>query len=153
MPLVIVNPIIGAQKRLVKLYNLPISSTVANIQAFVWGGRIEKIEYTPGNSYAWILFMRGQDCEKYYRDTANGIEHPDGNRTIWVELGDAVSVNETLRGFYDAGHTRCVRAVGADEDWGETALVKLASAKKRKLERIVNGANPKGVSVCCSNDV
>ncbi|KAF9637914.1 hypothetical protein BFW01_g8810 [Lasiodiplodia theobromae] len=141
------RPFGGAQKRLVKLYNLPISSTVASIQAFVWGGRIEKIEYTPGNTYAWILFMRGQDCEKYYSDTANGIEHPDGNRTIWVELGEAVSVNETLRGFYDAGHTRCVRAVGADEDWGETALVKLASAKKRKLERIVNGANPKGLRV------
>ncbi|KAL0263206.1 hypothetical protein SLS55_002184 [Diplodia seriata] len=147
MPLTVIDLGIGAQKRLIKLTNLPISSSVASIQALVWKGRIEKFEYTPGNSFAWVLFMRGQDCEKYFADTANGIQHPDGNRTIWVEMGDPVTVNETLRGLYDAGHTRCVRAVGADEDWGEAALVKLASAKKRKLERIVNGANPKGLRV------
>ncbi|OJD36068.1 uncharacterized protein BKCO1_1300060 [Diplodia corticola] len=142
-----VRPFGGAQKRLVKLTNLPLTSSIGSIQALVWGGRIEKFEYTPGSNHAWVLFMRGQDCEKYLTDTANGIEHPDGNRTVWVEMGEPVTVNESLRGFFDAGHTRCVRAVGADEDWGEAALVKLASAKNRKLERIVNGANPKGLRV------
>lgn len=137
----------GAQKRLVKVTNLPITSTVASIQALIWGGRIEKIDYSPGNSFAWVLFMRGEDCEKYFTATANGINYPDDpNRVVWVEMGDPVTVNEKLRGFYDAGHTRCVRAVGADEDWGQMTLTKLASAKNRKLERIVNGANPKGVS-------
>lgn len=137
----------GAQKRLVKLTNLPITSTVASIQALIWGGRIEKIDYSPGNSFAWVLFMRGEDCKKYFIATTNGIDYPDDpNRVVWVEMGDPVTVNEKLRGFYDAGHSRCVRAVGADEDWGQMALTKLASAKHRKLERIVNGANPKGVS-------
>ncbi|GME64236.1 hypothetical protein GTA08_BOTSDO00554 [Neofusicoccum parvum] len=142
------RPFGGAQKRLVKLTNLPLTATIDNVQSLVWGGRVEKLDYIPGTSFAWVLFMRGEDCEKYFSDTANGIDYPgDSNCIIWVEMGEPVSVNEMLRGLYDAGNTRCVRAVGADEDWGQTALIKLATAKGRKLERIVNGKNPTGLRV------
>ncbi|KAF2144116.1 uncharacterized protein K452DRAFT_153312 [Aplosporella prunicola CBS 121167] len=142
------RPFGAAPKRLVKLTNLPSTSTLISIQALVWGGRIEKLAYLPGSTSAWALFMRGEDSERYLKDTANGIDAPgEQKRVIWVEPCEPVSVGEFIHAAYQAGVTRCVRAVGVDSDWGMLALNKFATAKNRKIERVVDGVNPSGLRV------
>jgi hypothetical protein len=96
--------------------------------------------------------MRGEDCKKYLDATGNGIDLPnDKGRIIWVEvMEDAEPVGELLKGYYDAGVTRCVRAIGIDEDWGEGGLTRLSAAKKRKVERVINGMSEGGVSTISS---
>lgn len=137
-----------AQVRRVKLTNLPSDSSFATIQSLIWGGRLEEIDYIPGRNSAYVRFMRGEDCKKYIDATGNGIDLPnDKGRIIWVEvMEDAEPVGELLKGYYDAGVTRCVRAIGIDDDWGEGGLTRLGASKKRKLERITNGKSQSGVS-------
>jgi hypothetical protein len=45
---------------------------------------------------------------------------------------DVDVISGMLQGYVDCGASRCVRAVGADEDWGMGALKKLAEGKNRK---------------------
>ncbi|KAF2085236.1 hypothetical protein K490DRAFT_67885, partial [Saccharata proteae CBS 121410] len=136
---------LGDPKRQVKLTNLPINSTCTDVCSIIWGGRLERIDYSPGNNFAWVTFMRGEDCAKYYMDTSNGIEYPgQPDRTVWVEMGDPLPVGEMIRGFYDSDFSRCVRAVGVDADWKESTLNYLAAGTNRKVEKVILGANPVG---------
>ncbi|KAJ9639386.1 hypothetical protein H2199_006419 [Coniosporium tulheliwenetii] len=134
-----------AKVRRVQLTNLPSTSTVSSIQALIWGGRVEQIAYTPGSTSAWVFFMRAADAAKYLDETSNGIEVPGDDRIVWVESSkDPDPAHDMLRGHYDAGVTRCVRAIGVDEEWGMGGLTKLAAGDGRKVERVINGQNPSG---------
>lgn len=91
--------------------------------------------------------MRAADAAKYLDETSNGIEVPGDDRIVWVESSkDPDPAHDMLRGHYDAGVTRCVRAIGVDEEWGMGGLTKLAAGDGRKVERVINGQNPSGVS-------
>ncbi len=108
---------------------------------------MESINYTEGNSHCSVLFMHPDDCRSYYDATANGIPHPEEKGIVFVELADEPEpMSEIVRGWYDSGVTRCVRATGVEEDWGLLALRKLAAEKNRKVERVLPGVTQSGVS-------
>ena len=101
---------------------------------------------------AAVRFLDAADCNKFYGDAANGIVYgkdiQNREQFVLVELAKDVDViGGLLRGWIDAGVTRCVRAVGVDEDWSMDALVKIGENKNRKIESIQDGKTPGGVSV------
>lgn len=136
--------------RRVKLTNLPTTSTLKSVLALVWGGRVEAIEYTDGNKYAFITFMKPEDCKAYYEATSNGIEYPGSDeRIIWVESDPqgVMAINEALDNLIRNNATRVIRAVGVDSDWGIMGLDKIASANNRLVVEILDGRNQSGVSM------
>ena len=103
-----------------------------------------------GATSASVVFQHAEHCLKYYDATSNGLvyKEADGKEQVcFVELGKDVDVvGGLMRGYIEKGITRCVRAVGVDEDWGMPALFKMAGRKGRKVEHIVDGVNAAGVS-------
>ena len=87
---------------------------------------------------------------KYYDATANGLlfKTKDGvEHVIMTQLGkDVDPVSGVLREWTEKEFTRCVRAVGVDEDWTMEALYETARKKGRKVEKIVDGTNVNKVS-------
>jgi hypothetical protein len=101
---------------------------------------------------ASVRFLDAADCNKFYDDAANGIVYGKDiqgrEQVVFVELAKDVDViGGLLRGWIDTGVTRCVRAVGVDEDWGMDALRKLSENKGRKIEGVVDGKTAGGVSM------
>ena len=103
-----------------------------------------------GSSSASVVFQHAEDCVKYYDATSNGLVYkgPDGKEEVcFVELAKDVDVvGGLLRGYIEKGFTRCVRAIGVDEDWGMPALLKMAGRKGRTVEHVIDGVNAAGVS-------
>lgn len=121
--------------------------------SLIWGGPVESLEFTPGNTFAMVKFMKPTDCAAFYEGTANGIQltesRDDGGlgNVVWVEPDEGVfSINEQLESLIKNMATRVVRAVGVDSDWGMPALFKIASEHNRVVEDIVDGKNTSGVS-------
>ena len=95
--------------------------------------------------------MDAGECTKFYGETSNGLVYgkdaKDRELVLFVELSKDVDVvGGLLQGWIASGVTRCVRAVGVEADWGMDGLVKIAERKNRKVEKIVDGQNPGGVS-------
>ena len=101
---------------------------------------------------AAVRFLDAADCNKFYGDAANGIVYGKDiqkhEQFVLVELAKGVDVTGgLLRGWIDTGVTRCVRAVGVDEDWSMDALREIGENKNRKIESIQDGKTLGGVSV------
>jgi len=99
--------------------------------------------------------MTGEACEAYFKSTSNGIKVPgDENTLVLVDLHPAPnSVNDLLGRMIEGGNTRCVRALGADEEWSDAQLKTIIRANLRtpELDKIVRGRTTDDtVSVICS---
>lgn len=95
--------------------------------------------------------MNAEECEQYYDETSNGIVYKKDSQNremvVYVDLAKDVDVvGGLLQDWIEAGFTRCVRAVGADEDWDLGGLKKMAESKGRKIEGIQDSKNAAGVS-------
>jgi hypothetical protein len=78
---------LAAEVRRVKLSGLPTECNIVIVTAIVWGGNIQEIRYTPGQTVADALFLKHEDCNNYFSATGNGIQYPgDANRFIAVEM-------------------------------------------------------------------
>lgn len=125
-------------------------TTINQLQAYVWGGRLESISHpVPGSDFALVKFLTSEGCQKFFDETENGIElHGDKKTLITVEkMQGPNSVNDLLRNCTDGDGSRCVRAYDADKDWGDTVLKKLAvgqSTTKREIDVIKRGQTAKG---------
>jgi protein-S-isoprenylcysteine O-methyltransferase len=123
------------------------------LQALVWGGRLESLHLPEaGKDHAMVKFLTADACEKYFNATENGIQIP-GDKTktvIFVERSPGPnSINDVLRNCIEGDATRCLRALDADEDWGDKPLLHLArgnSKLKREVDRIKRGKTARGVS-------
>lgn len=96
--------------------------------------------------------MKADDCMAYYDKTSNGVVYKtDDNgqeKASYVYLRKDVDVvGGLLNAWIEQGVTRCVRAVGVEEDWSIDGLKKLAEKKGRKLEGISVSKNPGSVSI------
>lgn len=138
----------AARIRKVIITNLPPGSTANFIQSLVFGGPIEQI--VVASSSASVVFVDADDTKKYYDATANGLVYKnegDKEHFVLVELAKDVDVvGGLLREMIEKSVTRCVKAIGVEEDWGMPALWKMAERKGRKVENIVEGVNAGGVS-------
>lgn len=139
----------AARIRKVIIHNLPLGSTANFVQSLVFGGPIEQI--TLASSSAAVVFVDADDTRKYYDATANGLVYKkegDEEHFVLVELAKDVDVvGGLLREMIEKSATRCVKAIGVEEDWGMPALWKMAERKGRKVENIVEGVNAGGVSL------
>ncbi|KAL1796690.1 hypothetical protein ACET3X_005230 [Alternaria dauci] len=125
-------------------------TSINQLQALVWGGKLESISLPEsGSSNALVKFLTPESCEKYHKATANGIEVVgDTKKTIvFVEKAEGPnSINDVIRNCIEGEASRCVRAIGADED-SDVALMKLARGKsvnKRDVDRIKIGKSARG---------
>ena len=128
-------------------------TNINQLQALVWGGRLESISMPEaGSGFALVKFLTPEGCQKYFEATKNGIEIPGDKKTIvFVErtVGPN-SINDVIQNCIEGDATRCVRAVGVEEDWSDMALMKYARGKgqnKREVDRIKRSKNTKGVSL------
>ena len=115
------------------------------MSTLVWSGDIEHIEYVDGTSSAKVRFVSAEACQSYFDKTANGIKYPPGaaiGKAVWVELATEVEPlsGNLLEAVERREATRCVRAIGVDEDWSIAALTRLAEGAKRdvKVLRVVD---------------
>jgi len=101
---------LASQVRRVKLTGLPMNSTLETVASFVWGGRVEAINFKPGSRAADVLFLKPEDCMKYYHATSGAVPLPgQPEHLIDVELHvDADPVHDRVRGFIDRDITRVV---------------------------------------------
>jgi protein-S-isoprenylcysteine O-methyltransferase len=130
-------------------------TSINQLQALVWGGKLESISMPePGSSNALVKFLTPEACDKYHKDTANGIEIVGEMKkaVVFVEkAGGPNSINDVIRNCIDGEASRCVRAIGTNEH-NEAALMKLARGKsvsKRDVDRIKSGKTARGVSNMC----
>ncbi|KAI9872822.1 MAG: hypothetical protein M1830_001151, partial [Pleopsidium flavum] len=138
--------ILAARIRRVSLVNLPPDSSAKFVQSLVFGGPLELVNV--GSSSASVVFLHAEDCIKYYDATSNGLVYKkDGGKedVCFVELAKDVDImGGLLRGYIEYGVTRCVRAIGVEEEWGLPALFKMAGRKGRKVEHVIDGVSAGG---------
>ena len=134
---------LAAQTRKVKLSSLPTNGTdVTLVQSLISGGAIDNLVLaTPGIAY--VTFTSGDACDKFCDKYTNGLtfKHKGRSHVVFVDKGKDIDViSGMLQGYIDCGASRCVRAIGADDDWGMKALQKLAEGRtsKRKVENIID---------------
>ena len=103
--------------------------------------------------FGTVRFLTAEGCQKYYEETQNGIEIPGENDKKTIVLVERTegpnSTNDVMRACASGDATRCVRAVGADDGWDATLLMKLARGQgkmKRELDTIKRGQTSRGVS-------
>ncbi|KAJ5020555.1 Isoprenylcysteine carboxyl methyltransferase family-domain-containing protein [Bipolaris maydis] len=126
-------------------------TSINQLQALVWGGRLESISLPePGSSNALVKFLTADGCKKYHADTVNGVEVGGDKKSavVFVELADGPnSTNDVIQGCIDNGMTRCVRAIGK-VDCTNTQLMELAKGEsqvnKREVDCIKHGKNARG---------
>jgi len=108
---------------------------------------------SPGSDFAVVKFLTPEACEKYFKDTENGIEiQGDLKKTvIFVEKQPGPSsINDVMRNCIEGDASRCVRAIDAEEDWSDMMLMKIARGKgvaKREVDRVKRGKTARGVSI------
>ncbi|KAL8999075.1 MAG: hypothetical protein Q9169_001963 [Polycauliona sp. 2 TL-2023] len=132
----------AAKVRKMMLTGIPSGATPSMVASLVFGGPLERIHV--GDSSAFVTFLRGDDAEKYYEATENGLEYEKNGvkRVIMTEMTSEVNpVSGVLREYIEKEFTRCVRAIGVDREWTAVALHEVAARKGRKVEKIVDGLN------------
>lgn len=143
------NIVIGLAVRRVRLSNLPSKAELKKIVGLVWGGNIQEFIYTPGQSWAEVLFINPDDCKRYYDSTPNGVVYPSSkDRHIEVEACPPESARGNVKEILEKNMTRCVRVMDVEDDWTKVALAKVAAGKdnKRAVESVVSGMDTRGVS-------
>ncbi|KAH9866655.1 hypothetical protein J1614_008348 [Plenodomus biglobosus] len=126
--------------------------TVNELQALVWGGKLECISMTEGANFGMVRFLTVDGCQKYYKATQNGIEIPGSDRDkktiVLVERTEGPnSINDVMRACAEGDASRCIRAIGADDTWNDMLLMKLAHGNekvKRELDTIKHGKTSRG---------
>ena len=105
------------------------------VQGLVSGGAIENYILASSCTVAHVTFTTADVCDAFCKKYANGLPFKYYGRsyTAFVDKSKDVDViSGMLQGFIEAGASRCVRATGADEDWGMRALQRLAEGRSRK---------------------
>ncbi|KAH6625614.1 hypothetical protein C7974DRAFT_414115 [Boeremia exigua] len=125
--------------------------TLNELQALVWGGRLESIFMPePGSENAVVKFLTPEGCQAYLNATQNGIEIQGGMKKTVVFVNqqpEPNSINDVIQNCIDGNVTRCIRATGADDDWSNGMLFNLARGKQkipRDVEHVKQGKTARG---------
>ena len=105
------------------------------VQGLISGGAIDNYILASSCTVAHVTFTTADVCDAFCKKYPNGLPFKYYGRsyTAFVDKSKDVDViSGMLQGFIEAGASRCVRATGADEDWGMRALQRLAEGKSRK---------------------
>jgi hypothetical protein len=112
-----------------------MNSSLETVASFVWGGKVESINFKPGSTTADVLFLKPEDCMKYYHATSNGVPFPDQpKRFIDVTLhADADPVHDRVRGFIEHDVTRVVYVTNIPTNLGLKFFENVAKGGKHEL--------------------
>jgi hypothetical protein len=105
-----------------------------------------------GSEHALVKFLTAEACQTYLDATENGIEIQGDTKKTFVFVDKKPgpnSINDVIENCIKNDASRCIRATGADDDWSDGALLKLARGKqqiKRDVDRVKQGKNAAGVS-------
>ena len=105
------------------------------MQGLISGGSIDNFILAGPGTVAHVTFTSADACDAFCNKYANGLtfRHDGRSHTVFVDKGKDVDViSSKVQNYMDCGASRCVRAIGVDEDWGMRALYKLAEGKRRK---------------------
>lgn len=123
------------------------------LQALVWGGKLESISMpAAGSGYALVKFLTPKACQTYLDATKNGIQFQKNSKKVFVFVdrqSEPSSTNDMIENCIKQDASRCIRVIGADDDWSDGALLKLARGKQqisRSIDRIKQGKTARGVS-------
>ncbi len=103
-----------------------------------------------------MTFLDGADAQRFFDATPNGIlfrKDTSGSRYAEVKWVDEVTpMSSLVKQHLENGATRCVRAIGVDEDWSVEGLKALAGGKSnrsglpmRRVESVEMGVNARNV--------
>jgi hypothetical protein len=129
------NRSIAAQVRRLTLSSLPADADLTLVQSLVHGGAIDDMVLMGASGVAYVRFISGDACDKYCENYQNGLNFRYKGRlhTAFVDKCTEVEIiSGMLQGYIDCGASRCVCAIGADEDWSMGGLKILAEGKSRK---------------------
>jgi len=126
---------LASQVRRVKLTGLPMNSSLETVASFVWGGKVEAINFKPGSTTADVLFLKPEDCMRYYHATSNGVPLPDQpKRFIDVTLHtDVDPVHDRVRGFIERDITRVIHAANIPTNLSLKFFENVAKGSKNEL--------------------
>ena len=99
------------------------------------GGAIDDLMLMGASGVAYVRFASADACDRYCDKYPNGLMFKYRGRPYAVfvdKCKDVDVISGRLQGYIDCGASRCVRAIGADENWGMGALRKLAEGQTRK---------------------
>lgn len=108
---------------------------------------------SPGSDFAVVRFLTPEGCEKFFKATENGIEIQGDleKAVVFVEKQPGpTSINDVMQNCIEGDASRCVRAMDAEEDWQDMALMHIARGKgaaKREVDTIKRGKTASGVSL------
>ncbi|KAF1357207.1 hypothetical protein EJ07DRAFT_129666 [Lizonia empirigonia] len=141
----------GALYRSCVLKGVAGIKSLNELQALVWGGRLESISIPEaGSENSVVKFLTPEACQAYLEATENGIEVQGGTKKTIVFVHKQPgpnSINDVIQNCIDGDASRCIRATGADDDWSDGALLKLARGKQqiqRDVDRIKQGKTAHG---------
>jgi hypothetical protein len=130
----------GQHLRRVILVNLPAELELKEIFSIIWGGRVESLRYTPGESTCTVLFLTADACKSYCRAAAAGVPWPkDHTRLITIASVEERKPNEFESGLVETQVSRCIRVTKISQNVGLEVLKAVAMEKERVVERMVNG--------------
>jgi len=106
-----------------------------------------------GSDHSLVKFLTPEACQAYLDATENGIEVQGGTKktVVFVDKQPGPnSINDVIQNCIDGDASRCIRATGADSDWSDGALLKLARGKqqiKREVDAIKQGKTARGARI------
>jgi hypothetical protein len=126
--------------RRVTLANLPAQLELKEIFSIIWGGRIQMVKYTAGESTCVVTFLTDDACKTYCRQAAIGIPWPkDKTRIITIAKVEIRRPNEFEAGLVETKVSRCVRLSKLQVAVTAQALREAAMGKGRTVERMISG--------------
>lgn len=139
-----------ARVRKIILYDLPSIANATFVQSLICGGQIDT--FNIHGKTAQVSFCDPEACENFFTTffKPNGLLIKREGRQYLIKVGKAKEVepvSSVLRTQLECGATRCVKAVGADEDLRIAELHRLAAGRNRKVEKILDEYSGQGVSL------
>ena len=141
----------AAKIRRVRITHLPFpppANTAHFIASLLYGGKIEDIR--AGISFAEVLFVDAEACERFCKDTENGLVYGVvGGREKFVltDMARDVDVLASRIGeVIEGGGRRCVGAIGLDLEIKLEDLEKRGALAGLRMLHVVDETTEKGVS-------
>ncbi|KAF1808572.1 hypothetical protein P152DRAFT_485375 [Eremomyces bilateralis CBS 781.70] len=123
--------------RRVILHNLPPGTTLKKLGMLIWGGVVQRIDYTPGAPSASVLFVNATGSDQYMATTRTGIKLMFGGQELLIVIERAKereARSKQVLGWDIDGFTRCIKVEHIPLDFDDKALVSRAASEGRLLE-------------------
>ncbi|KAF2674855.1 hypothetical protein BT63DRAFT_22205 [Microthyrium microscopicum] len=136
-------------EREVRMEGIPDGASFADVAYHVWGGVLEKLEFTKGEHHAYITFLAEDDCTKYFDQTGNGIQWFK-DPSIYLDIVDSdrrIKFGKREQAWLAQGITRAVGCINIPGNVALEHWLYAARDEKRAVQCVWQGqyTNQSGV--------